>query len=205
MSDKQKIMRKFLVTLWLVFLFSGIGVLFWYNELVYHLPTPVPENYKPVSQGKFIKLNGTLATDYGKPLFLHFFNPDCPCSRFNISNFKSLVKQYGRQVNFVIVVMNNKRYTANEIQDKFDLNVPVVFDASIAVACGVYSTPQAVLLDTDHKLYYRGNYNSSRYCTDEKTSYAKIAIAGLLHDHARLSFNHLALTAYGCQLPNCNR
>ncbi len=198
-------MKKLMVGIWLVFLFCTVGALFWYNEWVYHLPTPVPENYKPVSQGKIIKLNGPLEADHSKPLFLHFFNPDCPCSRFNISNFKSLVKKYGQQVNFVIVVMNNKFYTAKQIQDKFDLNVPVLFDASIAVSVGVYSTPQAALLDTQHKLYYRGNYNSSRYCTDEKTSYAKIALEGLLHDHARLVFSQLALRAYGCRLPNCTR
>ena len=198
-------MRKLLVGIWLMLLFSAMGALFWYNEWVYHLPTPIPENYKPVSQGKLIKLKGLLEANRSKPLFLHFFNPDCPCSRFNISNFKSLVKQYGHQVNFVIIVMNNKLYTAKEIQDKFDLNVPVLFDTSIANSCGVYSTPQAVLLDTGHKLYYRGNYNISRYCTDEKTSYAKIAIAGLLNDHKKIIFDQLALRAYGCRLPNCNK
>jgi hypothetical protein len=198
-------MRKLLVGIWLMLLFSAMGALFWYNEWVYHLPTPIPENYKPVSQGKLIKLKGLLEANRSKPLFLHFFNPDCPCSRFNISNFKSLVKQYGHQVNFVIIVMNNKLYTAKEIQDKFDLNVPVLFDTSIADSCGVYSTPQAVLLDTGHKLYYRGNYNISRYCTDEKTSYAKIAIAGLLNDHKKIIFDQLALRAYGCRLPNCNK
>jgi len=198
-------MRKLLVIIWLMLLFTAVGALFWYNEGVYHLPTPIPENYKPISQGKFIKLNKLLEADHGKPLFLHFFNPDCPCSRFNIANFKSLVKQYGSQVNFVIIVMNNKFYTAKEVQDKFDLSVPVLFDASIAASCGVYSTPQAVLLDNQHQLYYRGNYNSSRYCTDEKTSYAKIAIAGLLHNHTKLIFDQLALRAYGCRLPNCSK
>lgn len=194
-----------IVIAWLMLLFSAVGALFWYNEWVYHLPTPIPENYKPVSQGKIIKLSGSIGADHSKPLFLHFFNPDCPCSRFNVSTFKSLVKQYGRKVNFVVVVMNNKYYTAKAIQDKFDLNVPVLFDASIAASCGVYSTPQAVLLDTQHQLYYRGNYNRSRYCTDEKTSYAKMAITGLLHDHARLIFDRLALRAYGCSLPNCTK
>ena len=194
-----------MVVIWLMLLLSAIGALFWYNEWVYHLPTPVPSNYRPVSQGKIIKLNGLLEADHSKPLFIHFFNPDCPCSRFNISNFKSLAKLYGRQVNFVVVVMNNKYYTAKQIQDKFDLNIPVLFDASIATSCGVYSTPQAVLLDSERKLYYRGNYNSSRYCTDEKTSYAKMAITGLLHDHSKLIFDQLALRAYGCRLPNCNR
>jgi len=198
-------MRKLMVIIWLVLLFSAVGALFWYNELVYHLPTPIPENYKAVNNGTVIKLNVALNANRGKPLFLHFFNPDCPCSRFNITNFKSLVKQYGSQVNFVVVVMNNKRYTAKAIQDKFDLDIPVLFDASLAGACGVYSTPQAVLLDAQHTLYYRGNYNQSRYCTDEKTSYAKIALTGLLHDHSRLVFSPLALRAYGCSLPNCKK
>jgi hypothetical protein len=198
-------MKKLLLIIWLVLLFFGMGALFWYNELVYHLPTPVPKNYKPVYPGEVIALKGALKNNNSKPVFLHFFNPDCPCSRFNISNFQSLVKQYGRQVNFVIVIMSKKTYTPKEIQDKFNLNIPVLFDPSIAPSCGVYSTPQAVLLDTEHKLYFRGNYNSSRYCTNEKTSFAKIAIAGLLADHAKLVFSALALKAYGCSLPNCTR
>ena len=197
-------MKKIIIIIWLMVLFSAIGALFWYNEWVYHLPTPVPTDYKPVYRGQPIALTGALKKYNGHPLFLHFFNPDCPCSRFNIANFKSLVKQYHGQVNFVIVVMNNKFYTAKQIQDKFDLNLPVLFDASLAPACGVYSTPQAVLIDANDKLYYRGNYNSSRYCTDEKTSYAKIAIQGLLNDNAKLIFSQLALKAYGCRLPNCN-
>jgi len=193
-------MKKLIVITWLLLLFSVIGGLFWYNELVYHLPTPVPKNYKPIGFGRVISLSAPLNHDFSKPLFLHFFNPDCPCSRFNITNFKSLVKQYGQQVNFVVVVISAKTYSVADIQDRFGLNVPVLFDASLAIACGVYSTPQAVLLDTQHKLYYRGNYNSSRYCTDPKTSYAKIAVAGLLNGHARLFFDRQALTAYGCQL-----
>jgi len=198
-------MRKLLVIIWLMLLASTLGALFWYNELVYHLPTPVPAGYKAVGQGTFIKLRGPLAENFSKPVLLHFFNPDCPCSRFNITNFRALVKQYGGKVNFVVVVLHNSYYTAKQIQDKFDLDVPVTFDASLATACGVYSTPQAVLLDARHKLYYRGNYNSSRYCTDEKTNYAKMAIMGLLNDHARIIFNQLALRAYGCRLPNCKQ
>src|SRR5476651_1636867 len=132
-------MKKVMVMVWLMLLLSTVGALFWYNEWVYHLPTPVPKNYKQVSVGQVIKFTGPLKGNYSKPLFLHFFNPDCPCSRFNISNFQSLVKQYGNKVNFVIIVMNNKFYTAEQIQDKFDLNVPVLFDTSAATACGVYS------------------------------------------------------------------
>lgn len=193
------------VSVWLMFLFVIIGALFWYNELVYQLPTPVPKDYKPVYQGQLIRLSGPSIYDSNQPVFFHFFNPDCPCSRFNMANFKSLVKQYGGKIHFVVVVINNYPYTVKQIQDKFDLNIPVTFDQSIAKACGVYSTPQVALLNVRHELYYRGNYNRSRYCADEKTNYAKMAIEGLLNAHPKIAFTQLALTAYGCQLTACNK
>jgi hypothetical protein len=196
-------MKKALVMTWLLLLLLAVGALFWYNDWVYQLPTPVPQNYQPVKPGKVIKLSKALQAYHNKPVFLHFFNPDCPCSRFNMAHFKSLVHQYGNQVNFVIVVMSAKPFTVEAIQDKFDTRLPVLFDPSLAVSCGVYSTPQAVLLDGQHRLYYRGNYNSSRYCTDEKTSYAKIALTGFVHNQTQLTFSQLALTSYGCRLPDC--
>jgi hypothetical protein len=197
-------MKKTFVIVWLILLSTAVGALFWYNDLQYRLPTPIPENYKAVKPGEHISLNKNLYTNRTRPLFLHFFNPDCPCSRFNIKQFKAIVEQYGQQVNFAIVIMSSKHFTESEIQDKFGMNLPVIFDPSVATACGVYSTPQIALLDTDSKLYYRGNYNVSRYCTDEKTSFAKIAINGLLTQHTRLTFNKLALVSYGCRLPDCH-
>lgn len=206
-------MVKALVIVWLTLLFTGIIALFWHHEWVYSLPTPIPEKYVAVNSGSSIdgsnwkidesarkkKLNSN------RPLFLHFFNPDCPCSRFNMPHFGSLAKQYGHEVDFAIVVMSNKHFTEKEIQDKFGLNIPVFFDSAIAASCGVYSTPQAAIIDTNHKLYFRGNYNKSRYCTDKKSNYAQMALDGLMHKDAHMVFDRLALTAYGCRLPNCSK
>lgn len=178
---------------------------FWYNQLVYTLPTPVPQGYKTVKNGKVIPLKNQLNFSNRKPVFLHFFNPDCPCSRFNIDHFKSLVKAYHNQVNFAIVLMTDKSYTTTEIQKRFHVNVPVVSDSTLATQSGVYSTPQAVILNADRRLYYRGNYNKTRYCTDEKSSYAKLALNGLLHHTSLIKFDLSALTAYGCTLPNCKK
>jgi hypothetical protein len=191
------------MVIWLCIAFSGIAALFWYNDYIYKLPTPVPGNYVPVSTGKVVDLPREFSVEKQKPVFLHFFNPDCPCSRFNITHFKSLVKEYGQQASFCIVVMNNTHYTEKEIQSKFDLDLPVSFDTALATACGVYSTPQAVILNSDWQLYYRGNYNKSRYCTDKKTNYAQIALSSLLHHTSGVSFDQYALRAYGCQLPQC--
>lgn len=196
-------MKKWIASIWLLFLMAIIFGFFWYNQLVYTLPTPIPKGYTTVKNGKVISLKNELNFRNQKPVFLHFFNPDCPCSRFNINHFKSLVKAYHNQVNFAIVLMTDKPYTAAEIQKRFDIDIPVVSDSTLATQSGVYSTPQAVILNADRKLYYRGNYNKTRYCTDEKSSYAKLALNGLLNHSSLIQFDQSALTAYGCKLPNC--
>jgi thiol-disulfide isomerase/thioredoxin len=197
-------MRTGTVIAWLALLFAGIIALFWHNEWVYSLPTPVPASYKIVSRGDDIRLTAQLDSLNNKPLLLHFFNPDCPCSRFNIDHFRSLVKQYGNKINFAMIVMSNKEYSVKEIQDKYEVNIPVIFDTTLAASCGVYSTPQAVIIDTTHKLYYRGNYNKGRYCTNQKTEYARMALDALLNKMPALVFDRFALKAYGCKLPGCN-
>ncbi|MDX2048992.1 MAG: hypothetical protein SFU87_19550 [Chitinophagaceae bacterium] len=196
-------MHKGTIILWLAFLFAAIITLFWRNEYVYSLPTPVPENYRDVQTGAAIVLPGTVKTGDNNPVFLHFFNPACPCSKFNIPHFRSLVKQYGDKVNFMIVPLSNEKYSVKNIQEKFDLDIPVLSDTSLAALCGVYSTPQAVIIEAGHKLYYRGNYNKSRYCTDKKSEYARIALEALFRKDPYMSFDRFALKAYGCQLPKC--
>jgi len=197
-------LRKLLVGLWMLLLCVSISVLFWQNEFKYSLPTPVPKNYQEIAMGSKINLKCCI-TD-SRPIFLHFFNPDCPCSRFNIPHVSGLIKQYGDRINFKIVVLNKeKNFTIEEIQKKFNAKIPVYFDEDIAKSCGVFSTPQAVLIDGSGYLYYRGNYNKTRYCTNADSNYAQMAIDSLLKQTKTPSFDALALRAYGCSLPKCTK
>lgn len=197
--------KKILLSLWFIALILAIGCLFWQNEFKYSLPTPVPQNYKNITMGSKIDLDQCCAYD-NKPIFIHFFNPDCPCSRFNAPHVSALIKKYGDKINFKIVVLNkNRNFTIEEIQEKFEAKIPVYFEKSIAEKCGVFSTPQAVLMDASHNLYYRGNYNKTRYCTDSQSNYAQMAIDSLLNKNMPPLFNALALRAYGCSLPKCTK
>ena len=72
--------------------------------------------------------------------------------------------------------------------------------AAIARCLGVYSTPQAVLLDRDGRLVYRGNYNTSRYCTEPTTQFVRLALESL-QQHRALASEPEAGIAYGCALP----
>lgn len=195
-------MKKTILIAWLLILLCTISLLFWYNEWVYSLPAPVPQSYHTVSARQQLRLKISLA-DTTKPVFLYFFNPGCPCSRCNIPAFKKLAGQYGSQVNFAIIMLSNKYYTVKEIQEKFDLHTPVFFDAPTAVASGVYSTPQVALPECRRRLFYRGNYNAGRYCTNERTNFAAMAVRNLLGNNRHMVFTALALRAYGCSLPGC--
>ncbi|MFM2224723.1 MAG: hypothetical protein RJA07_925 [Bacteroidota bacterium] len=197
-------MKKWWLFLWLGILLTGISYLFWQQEWKYSLPTPIPKNYHAVKHGDVVTFPNSFRVKNNKPLLIHFFNPNCPCSKFNIPHFKSLVKAYSSKMNFAIVVLNSSNeYSVEDIQSKFDLVIPVSFDTSIAVICGVYSTPQAAIFDRDNKLYYRGNYNKSRYCTDKQSNFAQMAIDSLLNHHDNPNFSIAAIKSYGCELPKC--
>lgn len=198
-------MRKLLLWTWLGCLFSGIGFLFWHNEWKYTLPTPVPEHYRPVKIGDAVDLGHKIGLPARqRPVFLHFYNPACPCSKFNLPHFQFLARTYAQWIDFgVVVIAKERRYTEAQIQSRLGLQIPVSFDSSLARACGVYSTPQAVLLDAESRLYYRGNYNKSRYCTSKQTNFAQQAIDSLLHFSCNPVFSEAALRSYGCAFPTC--
>jgi hypothetical protein len=163
--------------------FISILAIFWYQENQYLLPTPVPENYEAVNPGEFPNIDINKNNTDNKPVLLHFFNPDCPCSKFNIEHFRQIVSRYKDQIHFYAVLHTEDTQGAKErFLARYELNIPVILDTDkkIAIACGVYSTPQAALITPQGQLYYRGNYNKSRYCTDANSNFAQMAIDSLL-------------------------
>jgi len=198
-------MKQAFVIVWLSLILAGVSYMFWQNELKYTLPTPLPKKYAPIERGGYVQLSPELKVKSGKPVFIHFFNPKCPCSKFNVPHVRSLVRQYANNITFAVVVLGKEKFTVEDIRDKFGEEVAVSFDKRIADACGVYSTPQAVLLDAGHNLYYRGNYNKSRYCTEKASNYAQQAIDSFLNSNSNPLFNQYAVKAYGCELPDCRK
>ncbi|MEX2336058.1 MAG: redoxin domain-containing protein [Fulvivirga sp.] len=131
-----------------------IGKIFWEQELKYTQPTPVPDGYTAIPVNQLLDQNISLLQKSRRPKHLHFYNPDCPCSRFNMSHFSSLVRKYSKKIDFYIVLPTAEHLEA--IAAEFGNAVPVIADPDdkLAKACGVYSTPQAVVIDTSGKLYF---------------------------------------------------
>lgn len=190
-------MRKAAVAISLTAIFLAIGWLFWYQEGQYLLPTPIPTDYAAVLPGEKISLDSTIISS---PALLHFFNPDCPCSRFNLKHFQVLTEKYQSIKFYAVVTDEEKASTAREMLGS-DIIVIIDADEKLAKKCGVYSTPQAAILTEDQTLFFRGNYNRARYCTNKNSNFVQMALDSLVANRTPPVFNSLATNSYGCTLP----
>jgi hypothetical protein len=189
------------VTFLLLVVFSTIGAIFWYQEGQYLLPTPKPKNYHSVLPNHPIKIDTMLVSEqHSKPKLFHFFSPDCPCSRFNIKHFLTLKRKYKNEIDFYAVVTDEQKISSAEKMLDEDIIILIDKEEKLAKACGVYSTPQAAILQTDNKLFFRGNYNKSRYCTNKNSNFVQMALDSLVAKKNPPHFSELATDSYGCVL-----
>lgn len=175
---------------------------FWWQDWRYSLPTPRPAVLKQTAIGEKVPLPPAIG-DSQLPTLLHFFNPDCPCSRFNLDHIRQIIAKYAGQVRVVAVLETNDAAAARRAFERLDLHCEVVPDpkGEIADWAGVYSTPQGVVLDEQGLLYYRGNYNRGRYCTTAETEFVRVALDGCLAQLPPPVFSKAATVALGCELP----
>jgi hypothetical protein len=190
----------------LIVILSGIVVsiigIFWYQEAQYLKPTPVPVGYKVIKPQEFIRYDSALLPQqHLKPKLLHFFSPECPCSRFNLKHFQSLAQSYNREIDFYVVVDSDDKVEGAKSLIGVGVTIIVDRNKELANACGVYSTPQAAIIQTSNQLYFRGNYNQSRYCTNKESNFVQMALDSLVAGKRPPIFNELATVSYGCSIP----
>ncbi|MFK7923710.1 MAG: AhpC/TSA family protein [Bacteroidia bacterium] len=192
-------MRITLLMVCLGLILSQIVYTFWREEYRYSLPTPIPAQFTTVPSNSCVPLP---AIDKSVPqggYLLHFFNPDCPCSRFNLKHFKRLYESYEGKILFTVVIPEGAEIL--NAQRLLDLPINIIQDRadSLAQLYGVYSTPQAVIIHPEGRLYYRGNYNKARFCTQSSANYAQLSLDMLLANQAAPNWGPMASNAYGCR------
>lgn len=190
---------------------GGIASAFWFEDLRYALPAPKPAEHVDVALGTQVGLAPALVEllgerDPSRPLLLHFYNPDCPCSRFNVPYLRELVERHRDAVDFVLVVECVDEEQVERARAKVEADLPWVFDRDGALAdhYGVYATPLAVIVAADGRLAFRGNYASARYCTDPEEQAARIALEALLAGREPPGLE-TPTAPYGCSLPSDRR
>jgi hypothetical protein len=188
-------------------LLAAEATVFWAQDWRYSLPTPRPKTLVQAKLGTTPILPHDVdelrAAAPGNPVLLHFYNPDCPCSRFNLEHVRALARQHEGQA-LVIAVLQGKAGDSRVVEresKRLGITAVADFDGKLATACGVYSTPQAVVIAGDGKLLFRGNYNASRYCTSPATEFARLVLEAAVNAQVTPEFPAVATVAYGCLLP----
>lgn len=115
---------------------------------------------------------------------------------------------YNGKIDFLLIAQTDKEIPnlKDEISSSFFNKIEVSIDENgkIAEEFGIYSSPQVVIVDQNGYIFYKGNYNSARYCTNKQTAFAEISINDLLNKRATQTFNKSATVPYGCVLPSYN-
>lgn len=176
---------------------------FWQYEVKYALPTPAPIDLVEVCIGSQVDIEPFI-TQGEKPMLLHFFNPNCPCSKFNIKEFFDLEKEYGKNIDLAIILESELEEDVDQFKKTYGSEVDILLDKDGAISdvLGIYSTPQAVILDTDGVIYYKGNYNKARFCTNKDSRFVDQALEHLMAGEPLPIFTEKATIAYGCNLPS---
>jgi hypothetical protein len=112
----------------------------------------------------------------GRATVYHFWDPDCPCTRFNTPHVRELVEQYSASgVEFVVVPAPGVRYDTAAIETRFGAGVRAL-DASLITQVAVPSSPAAVLVSSDRDIAYFGPYSSGAFCGGENGRYVEDAL-----------------------------
>ncbi|MBT1689127.1 TlpA family protein disulfide reductase [Dawidia soli] len=200
----MKFRKTMLLAFIILIVMLSVGFIFWQHELRYATPTPVPDGFVDVPLGAEIDL-AAWGISSDRSTLLHFFNPRCPCSKFNMNEFRALVREYNEQVDFFVILQTDDDDARDEFNAKYALDVPVIADRDgrISDMCGIYATPQAVILNDASRIYFKGNYNKSRFCTHKQTRFVDIALDSLVaHRPLPVFVQHELTLPYGCELPS---
>jgi hypothetical protein len=202
---RKQAARIFAFTAIMLSAMTMIGWIFWKQELQYALPTPVPTNFVDVKMGEKVDLTAELGLNTDRPAFLHFFNFDCSCSRFNMQDFERMAHRYKDSINFYVVIQSDDEDAVDHFNRKYGLSVEAIRDKNgiISDKCGIYATPQAVIIDKNSTIFFKGNYNAARFCTRKETRFAEMALGHLLKNEQLPMSLVVAITEpYGCSLPS---
>lgn len=178
---------------------------FWYFEFQFLKPIVRPASAKALQMGEAAPireletLSGErIALGEGGPTVLHFWNPECPCSRFNEPSVKRMA-EVNPEVRFVLVI-EEAELTA-KLREKVETTFPfpAVHDAdgAIAKAFGAFATPAACLLDAEGRVQFMGTYLATAYCSSQQTDAVQVALAAMLSGKDAPA----SAPAYGCAIP----
>jgi peroxiredoxin len=123
----------------------------------------------------------------GKPLLVAFICNHCPYVKHIGSKLGELTRQWAERGLGVVLISSNDVATHPEdapelmveFKESYGISIPYLYDESqeTAKAYDAACTPDFFLYDADHKLAYRGQFDSARPGSDEPVTGADLQAA----------------------------
>lgn len=189
-STRRLLLAIALVGLW------GISTVaaFWWFEFR-NLQAFQPEQAVLFDSGS---LQDSLAQQFGEaagPVALHFWDPDCPCTRFNTPHVRDLMAAYAEKgMRFVVLTPTAALQT--RAREEFGPQVEI----RVAGPLDPLSSPAAVLLDGQGQLAYFGPYSTGANCTTGNGDYVELVLNELDAGNNPRQINTLAVGCF-CRWP----
>ena len=129
---------------------------------------------------------------------VHFWDPECLCSRFNTQHVQSLMEEFGdRGVKFLIVLNSasaNQKETWQKGREYFP-GATVISSSSLSMSSLIPASPATAVLDQSGQLAYFGPYSLGGLCLSSDDGLVETVLSDLLAGRP-LQFN--TISGSGC-------
>lgn len=130
---------------------------------------------------------------------VHFWDPTCPCSRFNEQHVKQLMAEYRKRgIRFIVVARTESFTDKKALQQKARAvfgEVDVVWSQDLGLNQSIPSSPAAIILDSQQQLAYFGPYSEGAVCSAGSGRFVERILDNVLIGKNPQYINTLA---YGC-------
>ncbi len=163
--------------------FLSVLRIIWIEEFRYYVPVS-DQSQLPINE----KLNLDFIGESDTQSYLHFFTEECRNSRINITHIQRIIQKHKEEVAFYII--NISELTSEDLRKKYDLphHVNIIHDpnARVAKELHVVSSPYALVVNQDRKLFFGGNYNTKNgLCGANEIAGAISTMSSGAHDQLR--------------------
>jgi len=136
---------------------------------------------------------------------IHFWNPDCPCSKFNEVHVNKIISDYrDKNVALTVVVSgkNAEQRKEHSLLAKQVFNLAAVKDirSDWPMEKGPPSSPAAAIMNKQGKLVYFGPYSLGARCSPDKGGFVEKVLDRLSDDQLSQK-KQLNTLAVGCFCP----
>lgn len=130
----------------------------------------------------------------------NFWDPDCPCSRFNESHVNDIITTYMSQgIRFVLVPRYGDIRPKAELEqlarERFGLQLEIIYDYEQTFRQAVPSSPAVVVMDAQGQLAYFGPYSVGSFCGPSGGAFVEKTLDSLLQG---INPGRMNTIAFGC-------